>query len=130
MRAIYTYLFVFLYLGTLIRPILPVLEYGWNYEYISKVLCINTDKPELKCDGKCYLTQEIQKTFLFETTDDSSAISIIEIGVDRFTIAFQNTFKYTSYTLNLFKKVKMFSPSVGEIRNYIPPVLHPPEFLI
>jgi hypothetical protein len=32
-----------------------------NYDYISKVLCINKDKPELKCNGKCHLMKELAK---------------------------------------------------------------------
>jgi len=129
-RTLYTYLFIILYSAALIRPVVPLLDYAMNYEYISQVLCINTDKPELECDGKCYLTQEIQKILLYETTDDASITSFIEIGMDRFTIAFQNGFKYTSYTLNSFDKLKIFSPDNGEINHYIPPILQPPEFLI
>lgn len=45
----------------LVRPILPYAEYILNYEYISEVLCINQDKPELECDGKCYLKSQIQQ---------------------------------------------------------------------
>lgn len=43
------------------RPLLPYAEYALNYKYISEVLCINQDKPELECDGKCYLKRKIQQ---------------------------------------------------------------------
>lgn len=33
-----------------------------NYEYISKVLCENKAKPELKCNGKCHLMKELAKS--------------------------------------------------------------------
>ena len=45
----------------LLKPIFPVLEYAVNYEYISKVLCENKDKPVLKCNGKCHLMKELAK---------------------------------------------------------------------
>ena len=45
----------------LIKPAVPVFEYVINYEYIATVLCINKDKPELKCNGKCHLMQELAK---------------------------------------------------------------------
>lgn len=45
----------------LFRPIFPVLDYVVNYEYISKVLCENKDKPKLKCNGKCHLMKELAK---------------------------------------------------------------------
>lgn len=45
----------------LFKPIFPLAEYAANYEYISKVLCINKEKPQLKCNGKCHLMQELAK---------------------------------------------------------------------
>ena len=46
-------------LSIFLKPILPVLDYIVNYEYISTVLCENKDKPELKCCGKCHLKKEL-----------------------------------------------------------------------
>ena len=43
----------------ILRPAFPFLEYALDYEYISTVLCENKDKPELKCNGKCYLMQAL-----------------------------------------------------------------------
>lgn len=43
---------------------------GWfelNKEYIVKTLCINRDKPAMKCCGKCYLQKQLKKV------DDSDA---------------------------------------------------------
>ncbi|MAN28331.1 MULTISPECIES: hypothetical protein [Mesonia] len=45
----------------LIKPVFPVVEYAVNYDYISKVLCINKDQPKLKCNGKCYLMRQLAK---------------------------------------------------------------------
>ncbi|WP_194765692.1 hypothetical protein [Tamlana sp. I1] len=45
----------------LLKPLWPVLEYVSNYDYIATVLCENTDKPELACNGKCYLTKQLAK---------------------------------------------------------------------
>lgn len=45
----------------LLKPILPVIEYAVNYDYISKVLCVNKEKPKLQCNGKCHLTKELAK---------------------------------------------------------------------
>lgn len=44
-----------------LRPILPVADYIVNYEYISKVLCENRQKPELQCNGKCQLMKNLAK---------------------------------------------------------------------
>ncbi|HEY9184922.1 MAG TPA: hypothetical protein VIM94_06340 [Salegentibacter sp.] len=53
------YLFPILALFILVRPFSPYAEYILNYDYISEVLCLNKDKPELDCDGKCYLMQSL-----------------------------------------------------------------------
>lgn len=37
------------------------MDYKINYDYISKELCINRDKPMSMCHGKCYLTKQLQK---------------------------------------------------------------------
>lgn len=43
------------------KPILPVLEYILNYDYIVKELCENKAKPETNCNGKCHLMKELAK---------------------------------------------------------------------
>jgi hypothetical protein len=45
-----------------LKPIFPVIEYAIHYDYISKVLCENKDKPQMHCNGKCYLMKEMAKT--------------------------------------------------------------------
>lgn len=35
--------------------------YNINIEYIISELCENKDKPELKCNGKCYLKKKLGK---------------------------------------------------------------------
>ena len=65
MKFILNIFFVF-YL--VFKPLMPVLDYVVNYSYISEVLCINKNNPELHCNGKCYLEKELAKN----TQEDSS----------------------------------------------------------
>ncbi|KFF08310.1 hypothetical protein [Chryseobacterium luteum] len=53
---------IFLTLYMVFRPLIPLIEYAVNYDYISTVLCINKNKPDLHCNGKCYLSKELAKT--------------------------------------------------------------------
>jgi len=53
---------IFLTLYMVFRPLIPLMEYAVNYDYISTVLCINKSKPELHCNGKCYVSKELSKT--------------------------------------------------------------------
>lgn len=52
---------IFLTLFVVFRPLIPWVEYAVNYDYIVETLCINKSRPELHCNGKCYLTREITK---------------------------------------------------------------------
>lgn len=74
----------FLLLGLLVlfRPIFPVVDYVVNYDYISKVLCENKTKPQMKCNGKCQLMKEMAKASESEkplSQDKKAAIQESEI---------------------------------------------------
>lgn len=45
----------------ILKPVFPVVAYLTNYNYITKVLCINKSKPKLQCNGKCHLMKELAK---------------------------------------------------------------------
>ncbi|MCF2447636.1 hypothetical protein L0657_27015 [Dyadobacter sp. CY345] len=51
----------------LITTILPTFSqwgtiayYQINKEYITRVLCVNRDKPQLNCNGHCYLAKKLK----------------------------------------------------------------------
>jgi len=48
-------------LFVLLKPIVPVLQYIVNYEYIRTELCENKEIPIMGCNGKCYLMKELAK---------------------------------------------------------------------
>ncbi|WP_250253705.1 hypothetical protein [Chryseobacterium sp. Marseille-Q3244] len=59
MKIIYSILFI----GYMVfRPLIPLVEYAVNYNYIVNTLCVNKSKPEVHCNGKCYLSKELAKT--------------------------------------------------------------------
>jgi hypothetical protein len=52
-----------LLIATLLPTISPwgtIAYYHANKEYIARVLCQNRDKPQLHCDGKCYLAKQLK----------------------------------------------------------------------
>lgn len=63
----YILLFV---LVLLLKPVFPVISFMVNYDYIAKELCENKTKPELHCNGKCYLKKELAKAS--ENTNQNS----------------------------------------------------------
>lgn len=51
-----------LILSFAVRPAFYVgqfVYYAANIDYIIETYCINKDKPEMKCDGKCYLSKQL-----------------------------------------------------------------------
>ena len=68
------FLLVF-YLVGLFSPTIPFIEYLIQKDYIATVLCINKKKPELQCDGKCYLSQRIKEAALAQSASEHTAVS-------------------------------------------------------
>jgi len=95
---------IFLTLYMVFRPLVPLMEYAVNYDYISTVLCINKSKPELHCNGKCYLSKELAKT----NDSDSSPLNktknsgqkILDICTLPEIASVQNTEKFSSLHFN------------------------------
>ncbi|WP_237738905.1 hypothetical protein [Galbibacter marinus] len=53
--------FTFLYMLAMLKPVMPVFDYVINQDYIAEYLCINKDKPEMDCNGKCYLMEMLEE---------------------------------------------------------------------
>lgn len=64
-----------------LKPALPVIEYIVNYEYISKVLCVNKDIPKMHCNGKCHLMKELAKASENEKPISDKKIAAQELEV-------------------------------------------------
>lgn len=60
----------------LFKPLLPLVEYAVFYDYIKNELCINKEKPELNCNGKCYLMQQLSKASESENDTDKSQLIV------------------------------------------------------
>ena len=73
------FLFVFLYILAMLRPVAPFVEYAINKDYIAKFLCVNKDKPVMRCNGKCHLYKEVKKQQ--EETPKSLEISLKEYPI-------------------------------------------------
>ncbi|MTG98085.1 MULTISPECIES: hypothetical protein [Myroides] len=99
----------------LFRPVVPLLDYAIDYEYISTVLCINKEKPELECNGKCYLMQEMAKVAEDQNNDMAKKLSnlsfsfiyylsdVVEIEFHNFASTLKDKIEsYTVFSLKTF----------------------------
>ncbi|MCG2462346.1 hypothetical protein K8352_16415 [Flavobacteriaceae bacterium F89] len=55
------YLILFVAFIMLAKPLLPLVNYAMNYDYIVEQFCENKDRPQMHCDGKCYLAKQLAK---------------------------------------------------------------------
>ncbi|MFB9098274.1 MULTISPECIES: hypothetical protein [Flavobacterium] len=112
----------------LVKPIIPVLDYIVNYEYIATELCENKAKPELKCNGKCHLTKELAKVSDAEKPISSEKKQTLHQEIEvlfckqidelnlMFNFCFLEKVKETFYQ-DLYKSVASYS------------IFHPPIFI-
>jgi hypothetical protein len=61
MRRLLPALFLLLYGVAMLRPIHPLIDYALRYSTYANELCLNRDKPDLQCEGKCILMQRLQQ---------------------------------------------------------------------
>lgn len=101
----------------LIRPLISITMISYYNLNISEIIdryCINTDKPELKCNGKCYLSKQLKQ--LDNTADDKGSINYSEL----FTIVYfvNHDFEYYMYR-NKFSSKRKISCLVKDNYNYL-----------
>ncbi|WP_419870819.1 hypothetical protein [Chryseobacterium sp. CT-SW4] len=88
----------FLTLFLSLRPLIPLLDYAINYDYISTVLCINTQKAELNCNGKCYLAKEMAKTNEENSANMTAGFKFIDVFLGTESLLFTNDTSTLSFT--------------------------------
>ncbi|WP_338870210.1 hypothetical protein WBJ53_22155 [Spirosoma sp. SC4-14] len=61
MKNALVYILLFATLLPTVSPWGTIAYYHANKAYIARVLCVNRDKPELHCDGKCFLAKKLKE---------------------------------------------------------------------
>ncbi len=111
----------------LFKPLFPIVEYVVNYEYVSKVLCVNKEKPELKCNGKCHLMKE-----LAEVAENEKPISDNKIVVKEIEVLFYQELKLIEFSKLLVTKYLFLNANYSNLYTYLNScsVFHPPSFIV
>lgn len=89
MRYLLIYMLLFAMLLPSISPWGTIAYYHVNKDYIARVLCENRDKPQLHCDGKCYLAKRLktqQDKQDKETTERVQNIPTLQLFCDDYTV--------------------------------------------
>lgn len=83
---------IFIIFTIAIRPVLPLINYAVNYDYIVKNLCENRNVPQSTCKGKCYVGKELAKTEK-QTNPQTIKISVIDVFLHHEILSFSNRYE-------------------------------------
>ena len=110
------------------RPIVPIIDYLINYDYIAEQLCENRNKPILACNGKCYVAKEIEKILPVLPIDNKSRIPIIDF--EKYPVTTLFTCKYIVINHDGLQKSKFAYSINEEVKSHIEFVFRPPKTLV
>jgi hypothetical protein len=85
-----------------LRPVLPLVNYAINYDYIVKNLCENRSKLQSTCNGKCYVVKELSKTERQSDANQTIKLSSLDVFLynDILTFSDSNIFEIINRTTN------------------------------
>lgn len=115
---------IFLSFFVVFRPLIPLVDYAVNYDYIREELCVNKSRPELHCNGKCYLTKELSKINQEQTTQNGHKISLPSIDV--FLVAEDFKFAHSDIDTNIQVSISTFCTN-SYYSEYHSKIFHPPS---
>lgn len=78
-KSIFSILLLVLFFGYTFSGILTYADYYVNKEYIAEVLCVNKDKPDMHCEGNCFLGKQLEKENNEQSPVNTSHKSVNEI---------------------------------------------------
>lgn len=112
----------------LLKPVFPVVEYAVQYDYISKVLCINKSQPELHCNGKCHLKSALAKTTETDrpaSSEKKNNVNDLEISFFEPVTCFEFPFSIIGHLMTLNARY-----TYRALSTYPPVLLRPPISLL
>lgn len=106
----------------MIIPVFPVFNYMVNTE-LYEALCINKDKPEMECHGKCHLSDEMK-----ESESEEKTTPLLDINLKDYPIGCVHFIVLDDLIPSDFE------PQIIPTRNYSfhleQDIFHPPKQLV
>ncbi|WP_225035628.1 hypothetical protein [Winogradskyella sp. SM1960] len=125
MQKVFSYIMTFIFLFVVSQQAVVIMHFKLNQQAITIELCINKDKPELKCNGKCYLSKELQDT---EPSDSEKIMNTKNLD-----LAFESNPEFEIETPNLINNKVMvgyleFHHSEPYLEILVPPPMQQANF--
>lgn len=126
-QLIFIHFFLNLYILAILQPVLPIVEYLVNYNYMKNELCENKEKPILKCHGKCYLEKQVKK--LDEPNKGHNIPIPPKIDLDKLIVIIYDQFLF-NYSIILPWQKKIYFDNEIEDRISSSSLFRPPISLL
>ncbi|WP_027380373.1 hypothetical protein [Chryseobacterium daeguense] len=111
---------IFVIFTIALRPVLPLVNYAVNYDYIVKNLCENRNTPQSTCKGKCYLEKELSKTEKQSNNNQNIKIAGLDVFLSHEVFSFPEI-QAEILTKNINTETVSFHTS-----EYFARIFHPP----
>ncbi|WMW78303.1 hypothetical protein RF683_02330 [Flavobacterium sp. 20NA77.7] len=122
------YFIIIIALSFITKPLIPLVDYVINHEYIATELCENIAKPEMHCDGKCHLKKELAKAASDEKPISNQKSSISKQEVELLFCQFVDAIYFRTLFSTLKNKISDRYQNLY-FHNSIDTVFHPPTIL-
>lgn len=125
MQKVFSLIMPFIFLFVVSQQAVVIMHFKLNQQAIIKQFCINKSKPELQCNGKCYLSKELQET---ENSDSEKIIS-----AKNFDLTFNSNLEFEieppTISKNKEKIIYMEFPHTEPyLEILVPPPMHYADF--
>jgi len=101
------------------------LDFYLNQDYIARTLCINKDKPELLCSGKCVLNTMLEKS---EESEKQKIPTSQKDKFDHWIVSFPIV-EVTDFRVDIFMQENVSKFNYSDISGtaHLLEAVHPPE---
>lgn len=99
------------------------MDYQVHKEQITRLFCVNKDKPKLQCNGKCHLAKQLRKTSERESKAPAGIAKIKYEVLPPFALQLTGP-------AACWPQLVCFAPAAGQLYAHIPAhsIFHPPAF--
>jgi len=113
----------------IVSPAIPMVDYVINYKHISEDLCVNKDKPEMHCNGKCHLKKEIKKV-LGDDNPGKKKNTIPTLKLKEYTDYYRLGMHKKYYQICQFAEVQNVFLTQKTFKGFLPSLIKPPPVIL
>jgi len=125
LKKIFSIVLIFSLILPSLNKIGILIDFKINQDFITKVLCINKEKPKSTCNGKCYLTKQLKKA---EKQDQKQAPNSKKDRIEILYYFYKNTFNILTYRYAYTPKTNATYNKNVYKSVYLSRVFRPPKF--